>query len=74
MKSKLSFKSGSTAPLLIGLIPVLIYVAAIIGEIKCIYKAIDCNWEPVGKAEVIYTATACCGLGCIVGYIDIQDK
>ncbi len=46
----------------------------VIGEIKCIYKAISCNWEPVGKAEIIYTASAFTGLGCIVGYIDIQDK
>jgi len=46
----------------------------IVGEVKCIVKAFSCNWEPVGKAEIIYTASACCGLGAIVGYIDIKDK
>jgi hypothetical protein len=49
-------------------------VLALVGEIKCIVKAFDCNWEPVGKAEIIYTASVVTGLGCIVGYIDIKDK
>ena len=46
----------------------------LIGEIKCIIKAINCNWEPVGKAEVIYTGAALTGLGFVVGWIDIEDK
>jgi len=46
----------------------------LIGEIKCIYKAVNCNWEPLGKAEVIYTVAACTGLGSIVGWFDIKDK
>lgn len=33
-------------------------------------KAVTCNWKPIGKAEVIYTAAAC----TIVGYINIEDK
>lgn len=49
-------------------------VLALVGEIKCIVHAFSCNWEPVGKAEVIYIAIACCGLGAIVGWIDIEDK
>ena len=53
---------------------VVLIIAVIGGEIQCIYKAIDCNWEPVGKAEIIYTASACTGLGAVVGWIDIQDK
>lgn len=51
-----------------------IIIAALVGEIKCIIKAIDCNWEPVGKAEIVYTGASLTGIGCIVGYIDIQDK
>ena len=51
-----------------------ITVLAIIGEIKCIIKAINCNWEPVGKAEIIYTGSAITGIGCITGWFDIQDK
>ncbi len=46
----------------------------LIGEVLCIYKAVKCNWEPVGKAEMVYTVSAITGLGCIVGYIDIKDK
>lgn len=48
--------------------------AAIIGEIKCIIKAVNCNWEPIGKAEICYTVACCTGAGCVVGYLDIQDK
>ena len=49
-------------------------VLALVGEIKCIIKAFKCNWEPVGKAEIIYTGSAVTGLGCITGWIDIEDK
>lgn len=51
-----------------------IIVALLVGEIKCIIKAVQCNWEPVGKAEIIYTGASLTGLGAIVGYIDIEDK
>jgi hypothetical protein len=53
---------------------VVIVTLLIIGEVRCIYKAIACNWEPVGKAEIVYTGSAICGLGCIVGWMDIEDK
>ena len=49
-------------------------VLAVVGEVKCIIKAFKCNWEPVGKAEIIYTGSAVTGLGCITGWIDIEDK
>lgn len=56
----------------------VIYIAfvvfAVIGEVKCIIKAINCNWEPIGKAEIIYTAGSFTGLGCIIGWVDIKDK
>jgi hypothetical protein len=62
----------------IGIIAVLTWllvsVALLIGEVKCIIKMINCNWEPIGKAEIIYTAATFTGLGCVVGYMDIQDK
>ena len=51
-----------------------IIIAALVGEVKCIIKAINCNWEPVGKAEIVYTGASLTGLGGIVGYMDIQDK
>lgn len=52
----------------------VLFVLGIIGEIKCIVKAANCNWEPIGKAEIIYTGAALTGCGAIVGWIDIQDK
>lgn len=48
--------------------------AAVFGEIRCIYKAFTCNWEPIGKAEIIYTVSALTGFGVITGYININDK
>lgn len=57
-----------------GLIWLIVAVALLVGEVKCIIKMIECNWEPIGKAEVIYTAATFTGVGCIVGYIDIEDK
>lgn len=53
---------------------VTVAVLAVVGEIKCIINAINCNWEPTGKAEIVYTGAAMTGLGCIVGWIDIEDK
>lgn len=58
----------------LGIFGFIISAVLIFGEIRCIYKAIKCNWEPIGKAEIIYTAAAITGFGCIVGYINIQDK
>ena len=55
-------------------ITIIIVALVIIGEIQCIYKAVTCNWEPVGKAEVVYSIGAVSGLGAIIGWIDIKDK
>ena len=52
----------------------VLIITAFVGEIKCTVKAVKCNWEPIGKAEVLYTASAFTGLGCVVGYLDIKDK
>jgi hypothetical protein len=46
----------------------------VVGEIRCIYKAVTCNWEPIGKAEIIYSGAAVCGLGCVIGWMNIEDK
>lgn len=56
------------------ILPVFFVLAMVVGEIKCIIKVFKCNWEPVGKAEILYTGAAVTGLGAIVGYIDIEDK
>jgi hypothetical protein len=50
-----------------------IFIAAILfGEIRCIVKAVNCNWNPIGKAEIVYTVGAC--TGCVIGYLNIKDK
>ncbi len=56
------------------LICVIIAITMFVGEIKCVLKMIDCNWEPIGKAEILYTVGTFTGAGCIIGFIDIQDK
>lgn len=58
----------------LALVTIALVLLPLIGEVLCIYKAVKCNWEPVGKAEICYTVSVVTGLGCIVGYIDIQDK
>jgi len=61
-----------------GLIGILVFVTlgilGLIGEVKCIMKAAQCNWEPIGKAEIVYTGAALTGFGAIVGWLDIEDK
>ena len=48
--------------------------AIIFGEIRCIYKMCKCNWDPIVKAEVIYTLGTFTGLGTVIGYFNIIDK
>ena len=57
-----------------GGIALLIIVVLIVGEVKCIIKALQCNWEPIGKAEAVYTVASITGVGAIVGYFDVEDK
>ena len=52
----------------------VILIAGLVGEVKCIVKAVNCNWEPVGKAEILYTAGSLCGAGAVIGYLDIEDE
>ena len=61
----------------------LIYVVAIqiaialfliTGEVMCIYKCINSDWEPSYRREIIYGVSALSGLGGIVGYLNIPDS
>tara|TARA_R110000772_G_scaffold182421_1_gene293667 strand:+ start:214 stop:411 length:198 start_codon:yes stop_codon:yes gene_type:complete len=53
----------------------ILFLAGLVGEVKCILKATRCNWSPVGKAEVFYTAASFVPpVGAIVGYLNIEDK
>ena len=56
------------------LIGIILVVLTIIGEVKCIVKMCKCNWNPIGKAEVLYTVGTFTGVGCVIGYIDIEDN
>lgn len=52
----------------------LLLIGGFIGEIRCIYKMITCNWEPVGKAEILYTIGTFSGAGAVIGWFNIEDK
>lgn len=52
----------------------IIAIFFITGEILCIVKAVRCNWNPIGKAEIIYTGASLTGFGGIVGWFNIEDK
>lgn len=56
------------------IIKLAFYILLIVGWVKCVIKTINCNWDPIGKAEVIYTIGCFTGAGGIIGYIDITDK
>ncbi len=58
----------------LALLQIIVIIFALIGEVKCIVKAVKCDWQPIGKAEIIYTAAAFTGVGAIVGWIDIEDE
>jgi hypothetical protein len=74
MRKSIKLKSNSTKTSIVFVVYALIVIGALVGEVKCIIKMVQCNWEPIGKAEIIYTAGTFTGLGCIIGYLDIQDK
>jgi hypothetical protein len=56
------------------LVEIVLLIVVLTGEVKCIIKALKCNWNPIGKAEIFYTVGAFTGAGCIIGYLDIEDK
>jgi len=58
----------------LGIIVAIIWALCIFGECRCIYKMCTCNWEPIGKAEIVYTVGAFTGTGVVIGYINIKDK
>jgi len=54
-------------------IQLALIIFILVGEVKCVVKAVRCDWNPVGKAEILYTGAALTGLGAIVGWIHIED-
>lgn len=60
----------ATAAIIALAIPILLFV----GWIKCLYKFCNCDFEPSYKAEIVYGVGTFSGLGCIIGWMDINDK
>jgi hypothetical protein len=72
MKNK---QSGYTiTELMVVIVFLIIIVGGVGGYAQGVYKMVKCNWEPIGKAEVLYTVGTFTGLGAIIGWMDIEDK
>jgi len=56
------------------LVPIVLGALVLFGYGRCVYKMCTCNWEPVGKAEIVYTVGTFTGLGVVIGYLEIEDK
>ena len=60
--------------LIIPILYIAFVLAAFVGQVKCVIKMVACNWEPIGKAEILYTVGTFTGAGAVIGYLDIEDK
>ncbi len=49
----------------------VIIIAALVGEVSCIVKFINCDFKESYKAEVIYGVGVVTGLGSVIGYLDL---
>lgn len=58
----------------LGAFVIILYILFIIGWVRCVYKMVTCNWEPIGKAEVLYTVGTFTGAGVVIGWFDVEDK
>lgn len=56
------------------IVMLVIYALFFIGWVQCVVKMVKCNWEPIGKAEILYTVGSFTGLGGVIGWFDIKDK
>ena len=55
------------------ILKLVIAIACIIGEVKCIIKFFQCDFKEPYKREIIYGVSMCCGIGAVVGYLDIEE-
>lgn len=69
----MKFKSRAAIPVIVWATACLLAMFLIVGEVRCVVRAVRCDWAPIGKSEVIYTASALTGLGGVVGWINIED-
>ncbi len=52
---------------------IFIIIAAVVGEVKCVIKFFNSDFEPSYRRECIYGFSAIIGIGAIVGYMDFED-
>lgn len=45
-------------------------ILGITGWVKCIIKLLDCDFDPIGKAEVLYGLGCFTPLGSIIGWFN----
>jgi hypothetical protein len=55
------------------LITLALVIVLVVGEVLCVYKFFTSDFNPSYKREAIYGFGAVSGLGCIIGYMDIED-
>lgn len=51
-----------------------IIIFALIGEISCIIKFINSDFEPSYKREIVYGIGMVTGGGVFIGYLNIEDN
>jgi len=56
------------------IIIIILWLLAIIGEVRCIYKFFTSDFEPSYRRECIYGFSAIVGLGIVVGWFNIEDN
>lgn len=59
---------------LLGRASILIYIYCLVTWGVCVYKATQCNWEPIGKSEIVYTAGALTPACVVIAWLNVQDK
>lgn len=57
----------------ISLIYVALLIAFLVGEIMCIVKFFQCDFEEPYKAEIIYGISIVTGIGGVTGYMDFGE-
>lgn len=57
-----------------GLFVILIWIAAIIGEVRCIYQFCTSDFQPSYKRECIYGISMITGIGAVTGYMNFPDE
>lgn len=52
---------------------IIIYIAALVGEVLCIVKFFQCDFKESYKAEIIYGFSAITGIGAVTGWMDFGE-